>query len=899
MPPKVIAGRGRGRRGRAPPVVPVPVPVIVRAPASTAAAVRNLPAPMEASAGLGLNAPPGPVFGAPLAVPVRPDAQPTPPPLVPLLTPLTVSVRPPESSPPTSSDLSPASSDISSVSTSTSTTPTPSSSLPARKGRKRKSGISGDEAAAGLASGQYKLKPPPKSWTAPCWSTFQLVVVDDPTEAETGNVQCQRCFMCFAFDSNNTTGSSSLTKHARAGCRVPQADSTRSVLVPARMKNMLFEKLAEKCARDLSSLHSAVGPGMTGVVQAALDIGSACPGARAADIMPTANTVRRHLTDMADEARAEVVVRLREAISRHVRLAIRDDRCSATTDMWTDEYKNFHYISITCHFVNSLFESESWGLCTPKFPCTQKTTGVNIREALEQEMAALGIPYEEFCKIEWVTDQGANVVKALEGLSREDCLAHCINTVLKTSLTLSYVELRQKIAESAEAEEMLSKFSEAATAVKKCRETQNRKVGGRVNLKSLQKAVSLPKKSSFMYGDTVSSILIHQKKVVTVLRFLERHDLADFIADVTDNAQDLLNILKLLDKTGSVAGADLSKLRDGLKVVDGDSELLSSLKGLLAPEQQLCSLLEQIKTCKDVVKFLKTASYSTQLPHMVKQECETRWNSLFTMLDSLMKVFEQVRTLLTAHGEESRLSGIVVSDMEWLVQFLSTFKVQTDKLQGENYPTLPFAVLATRKLQDHCLPVLTDTPLQAILRARVGRAVTRKLKPSMTQKIATFLWPQYRHLLMLSDAERDEVYATVRQLLAAEAEEQNVDGDLSPEGSPKRACIDAGYEEWTAPPDSLTLRMDEVDQYLMTGSPVQSEKLLEYWKAQFDAPSGLRKLAKLAQRTLGKPATSAPSERVFSAAGFLIQERRTRLAADMVDKTIFLHAYLVQKEKKL
>ncbi|KAK3932731.1 Merozoite surface protein 1 [Frankliniella fusca] len=221
-----------------------------------------------------------------LAVPVRPDAQPTPPPLVPLLTPLTVSVRPPESSPSTSSDLSPASSDISSVSTSTSTTPTPSSSLPARKGRKRKSGISGDEAAAGLASGQYKLKQK-KILDRP------LVVVDDPTEAETGNVQCQRCLMCFAFDSNNTTGSSSLTKHARAGCRVPRADSTRSVLVPARMKNMLFEKLVEKCARDLSSLHSAVGPGMTGVVQAALDIGSACPGARAADIMPTANTVRR------------------------------------------------------------------------------------------------------------------------------------------------------------------------------------------------------------------------------------------------------------------------------------------------------------------------------------------------------------------------------------------------------------------------------------------------------------------------------------------------------------------------------------------------------------------------------------------------------------------------------
>jgi hypothetical protein len=117
----------------------------------------------------------------------------------------------------------------------------------------------------------------------------------------------------------------------------------------------------------------------------------------------------------------------------------------------------------------------------------------------------------------------------------------------------------------------------------------------------------------------------------------------------------------------------------------------------------------------------------------------------------------QVRTLLTANKEESRLTGIVVSDMQWLVQFLSTFKIQTDRVQGENYPTLPFALLATRKLKDHCQPVPTDTPLQAIFRARVSRAVARKLSPSITQKMATFLWPQYRHLLMLSESERDEV----------------------------------------------------------------------------------------------------------------------------------------------
>jgi hypothetical protein len=72
----------------------------------------------------------------------------------------------------------------------------------------------------------------------------------------------------------------------------------------------------------------------------------------------------------------------------------------------------------------------------------------------------------------------------------------------------------------------------------------------------------------------------------------------------------------------------------------------------------------------------------------------------------------------------------------------------------------------------------------------------------------------------------------VRQLLAAEAEGQDVDDDLSP-GSPKRAHldVDADYEEWTATAAASTENIDEVDRYLMTGATVTSEKLLEYWKA--------------------------------------------------------------------
>lgn len=60
---------------------------------------------------------------------------------------------------------------------------------------------------------------------------------------------------------------------------------------------------------------------------------------------------------------------------------------------------------------------------------------------------------------------------------------------------------------------------------------------------------------------------------------------------------------------------------------------------------------------------------------------------------------------------------------------------------------------------------------------------------------------------------------------------------------------------------------------------------LLWWKAnEFRFPI----LAKLARRTLCVPATSAPSERVFSAAGLTIANNRARLNGDLAAAQIFL-----------
>lgn len=85
--------------------------------------------------------------------------------------------------------------------------------------------------------------------------------------------------------------------------------------------------------------------------------------------------------------------------------------------------------------------------------------------------------------------------------------------------------------------------------------------------------------------------------------------------------------------------------------------------------------------------------------------------------------------------------------------------------------------------------------------------------------------------------------------------------------------------------DTLQLVKEEVAAYKAVSCiSVDSDPLL-WWKGN-EAKYPLT--AKLARRYLAIPATSVPSERVFSTAGDIVTASRSALTADNVDKLIFL-----------
>ncbi|KAK3929754.1 E3 SUMO-protein ligase ZBED1 [Frankliniella fusca] len=269
--------------------------------------------------------------------------------------------------------------------------------------------------------------------------------------------------------------------------------------------------------------------------------------------------------------------------------------------------------------------------------------------------------------------------------------------------------------------------------------------------------------------------------------------------------------------------------------------------------------------------------------------------------------YKQAATFVSsAKKQQKRLKDLDLATLVWLEKFLRVFREQTTGLEGQEYPTLPLVAPAARILRDHCLADLLDTVVdQVAMRNRAYNLLNTKFIPTMKQMMATFLTPCFRTLDVLNEADRQKVTDHVRALLKGE---RDVEGDGGA-GNPSTPEPVAEPQAASAPPTAKHRRVadlyktfkapiitkdDEIDQYIkFANSEIDVEDMYTFWRAEMDPVTGrFRNLAKLAHKIMGKPATSAGSERVFSKAGFVMQARRNRLAPRTVHNMLFLHCYL-------
>lgn len=342
---------------------------------------------------------------------------------------------------------------------------------------------------------------------------------------------------------------------------------------------------------------------------------------------------------------------------------------------------------------------------------------------------------------------------------------------------------------------------------------------------------------------------------------------------VTDQGANIINALRPYTRMSCTAHILNTVLRHTF-----DDEYLA---------EQLPELQKSLKKVKAIVTFLKQSGLCNQLPHGVCQEVSTRWNSKVAMIKSLVTQYEDIESLLDSRGN-TLMEDLNKAALKDVVNFLEPFKEASEKLEQDKQPTLPLVLLYQRKLKGHLTPVAADTRTISQLKKRAAQFLETKLQLEEIHYVATLLWPPFRQLRALKEAERTAVFSTVRQMMLGVPEvpsEQETGEECTSTKPPKRRLLDE-FQDWHDHAET-DIDDDELDSYLHAGGSCEGiDGLLKWWKSQCKK---YPRLSFLARKILCIPATSATSERNFSAAGYIIQERRTCLKPDTLDNLLFLH----------
>ncbi|OCU00242.1 hypothetical protein XELAEV_18006023mg [Xenopus laevis] len=273
-----------------------------------------------------------------------------------------------------------------------------------------------------------------------------------------------------------------------------------------------------------------------------------------------------------------------------------------------------------------------------------------------------------------------------------------------------------------------------------------------------------------------------------------------------------------------------------------------------------------------------------------------------------------VRTLLPDPTTVSRNTNKYADEVRQ--SLISELKKNLGK-HGQGAITLDMWTDDYRKISYLCItPSSNDSYTLTSLKKKCLTNLQLKFHMHMLHKIAVFLHPKLKSLKLLNtDEDITNVLNEVRRLVAeiqdrVEEDREHHEVQLILENS-NRPPAAAGPVAAAVPPSRKkkihlkiyqmlrTLVPDEVQSYcdLKISNPKSSSSssksedfnLLHWWGEHSPV---FPCLAQLARFVLSIPATSTPSERDFSTAGFVLQERRTQLKPGTVDDILFLHSNL-------
>ena len=323
----------------------------------------------------------------------------------------------------------------------------------------------------------YKVIPNDKlNLSSTCWKVFgypaKKCQENDQFEKIDGFTSCQLCYQTFTYTAKS--GTRNMNDHLCVK-NLPNSETTQSTIPPGQKKldNMLKNykrvKLSQSelntvknltCSwlcEDMRPFTIVEDNGLRGLLQEFINLGKfisrrifpplrciAISGAKYGEFDVTsglrgADVLSDHAYQLADSCRSKIRAMLKEPYEAGA--------VCVSPDLWSDSYKQISYLGLTASFVDDQHFYKTVELCCKPYTEIDHSAANLLSVSIEFDLTividltiflskAIRKVLEQYdlcdlSRISFMSDRGANLVKALREYDTLFCFLHRVNNILK------------------------------------------------------------------------------------------------------------------------------------------------------------------------------------------------------------------------------------------------------------------------------------------------------------------------------------------------------------------------------------------------------------------------------------------------------------------------------------
>ena len=310
-----------------------------------------------------------------------------------------------------------------------------------------------------------------------------------------------------------------------------------------------------------------------------------------------------------------------------------------------------------------------------------------------------------------------------------------------------------------------------------------------------------------------------------------------------------------------------------------------------------------IKAADGLKELQKSDSQQHKAPLKLKQECETRWNSMFYMLERFLELANHVSTVLMNLPRKRNddipdmLTHSEVQILKDACAILSPVEKVTTEMSGESYVTCSKIIPIVNCLTKTLDRITTENEVSERLRTNVLKGVNRRfhgeesnIEKNSILAVSTLLDPRFKKLHFRSPLSVSRGITKICDHLRNDEHGESIENTTSKAPS----ITEKNDDLWNIHNELMTSSSNSDDpggvpvelRQFLNGKPIdRKEDPLKSWQ---NLKTVYPNLYEVAMKYFVIVGTSVPSERLFSAAGDIISAKRSRLTGKRASNIIFL-----------